>query len=184
MKRSIIPVLALTFIVTGVLHSCKKDKVEEPNEEEIITTLEVELTDNSNGVKTTFKFDDADGPGGNAPVQDTIRMSPAKTYTVKLTMLNKTANPPEDITEEVEEEADDHEIFIEPAAGSNLVVSNRNLAGNLNLPLGITSTWASGSAVIGSVKITLKHKPGAKAAGDAVSKGDTDIEVVFNTKVQ
>jgi hypothetical protein len=184
MKKSIIPFLALALTAAGVLSSCKKDKVEEPNEEEVITTVQVELTDNSNGTKTTFKFDDADGPGGAAPVVDTIKLGATKTYTATLTLLNKTANPVEDITEEVEEEANDHEIFIEPAAGSNIVVTNRNLAGTLNLPLGITSTWAAGAAANGTLKITLKHKPGAKAAGDNVSKGETDIEVVFNTKVQ
>jgi hypothetical protein len=34
------------------------------------------------------------------------------------------------------------------------------------------------------MKITLKHKPGAKAGGDPVTKGETDIEVVFPVKIQ
>jgi hypothetical protein len=30
----------------------------------------------------------------------------------------------------------------------------------------------------------LKHKPGSKATGDLVSKGETDIEVNFTAQVQ
>jgi hypothetical protein len=50
--------------------------------------------------------------------------------------------------------------------------------------LGTTSTWTTTGVSNGTVKITLKHKPGIKAAGDPVSKGETDIEVSFTTKVQ
>jgi hypothetical protein len=33
------------------------------------------------------------------------------------------------------------------------------------------------------VKIVLKHKPDAKAAGDPVSKGETDIELDFDITI-
>jgi hypothetical protein len=34
------------------------------------------------------------------------------------------------------------------------------------------------------MKITLKHKPGAKIAGDPVTKGETDVEVEFNVRLK
>jgi hypothetical protein len=34
------------------------------------------------------------------------------------------------------------------------------------------------------VNVTLKHKPGAKAANDPIVKGDTDVSIDFKVKVQ
>jgi hypothetical protein len=175
-----ITIISLSFLT---LNSCKKDTVE-PNEEEVITTLIATFTDNATSAKTTFKFDDTDGPGGTAPTTDMITLAPGKSYTVALTLLNKTANPVDTLSNEIDEEADDHEFFFEPTAGSNITVTNRNLAGSLNLPLGLSSTWTTGAIATSSIRITLKHKPGTKAAGDVVTKGETDIEVVFPTKIQ
>jgi len=53
------------------------------------------------------------------------------------------------------------------------------------LPLGITSTWtAAAVAGTGTMNVTLKHKPGVKAAGDPVSKGETDISIDFKLSVK
>ena len=53
------------------------------------------------------------------------------------------------------------------------------------LPLGITSTWtAAVAAGTGTMNVTLKHKPGVKAAGDPVSKGETDISIDFKLSVK
>jgi hypothetical protein len=62
-------------------------------------------------------------------------------------------------------------------------VSNLN-TDSKGLPLGLSSTWQSGATGTGKMKITLKHKPGTKAAGDPVTKGETDVEVEFNVRVK
>ncbi len=175
MKVSVCVLLA-GLMITG----CKKEKGGE-NEEELITTVKVTLTAQG-AAPQTFTWKDVDGPGGNAPQISEIILAPNKTYSCQLEFLDESKTPVEDITAEIVAEADEHEIYYEPA-GVNVAVSNLN-KDSKNLPLGTTSTWTTTGAGNGSVKITLKHKPGIKAAGDLVTKGETDIEVSFTTKVQ
>ena len=175
-------VLKLTaLVVLIVLSSCKKDALP-PNEEELITTVVIELTDNQ-GVKSTFSFKDLDGEGGNAPSQfDPIVLGLNKTYSGKVKFLNESVSPAEDITVEISAEAVDHQVYFTPA-GVPITPSNLNLDSK-GLPLGITSTWQTGAAAKGTLTITLKHKPGTKAAGDPVSKGETDVEVAFGVRIK
>jgi len=175
MKISVCVLLA-GLMITG----CKKDKGDE-NEEELITTVKVTLTAQG-GTPQTFTWKDVDGPGGQAPQISEIILAPNKTYACQLEFLDESKTPAEDITAEVVAEADEHEVYYEPT-GVNVSVSNLN-KDSKNLPLGTTSTWTTTGGSNGSVKITLKHKPGIKAAGDPVTKGESDIEVSFTTKVQ
>ncbi len=175
MKMSVAVLLA-GLMITG----CKKEKGGE-NEEELITTVKVTLTAQG-AAPQSFTWKDVDGPGGNAPQISEIILAPNKTYSCQVEFLDESKTPAEDITAEVVAEADEHEVYYQPT-GVNVAVSNLN-KDSKNLPLGTISTWTTTGASNGSVKITLKHKPGIKAAGDPVTKGETDIEVSFTTKVQ
>jgi len=187
MKTTLIKTTMVFLFATTLLSACKKDEVE-GNDEEVITTLQLSFVPVGGGATLSYQYDDADGPGGNAPTQDVIILSPAKTYNVTLQLLNKTANPVENVTAEVEDEAEAHRFYYTPAAGSNITVASLNNDAN-GIPLGITSTWTTGAAANGKVKITLRHYPAVppnKAAGDMVNdpKSGTDIEVEFVTKIQ
>jgi hypothetical protein len=171
-----------------VLTSCDKDDDEEPNEEEVITTMQLTFVPVGGGTTVMYKFDDPDGPGGANPTTDQITLMPNKTYNVTIQLLNKTANPVEDITTEVAAEAQAHRFYYEPSSGSNITVSNLNNDGN-GVPLGITSTWTTTAVATGTINVTLRHYPGNppnKAANDPVNspKSSTDIEVSFNTRIQ
>jgi hypothetical protein len=189
MKKELLKFSLLLFGASSLLlSSCKKDNDEEENEEEVITTMQLTFVPVGGGTTVMYKFDDPDGPGGANPTQDEIVLQPNKSYTVAVQLLNKTVNPAEDITAEVAAEADAHRFYYEPSAGSNITVSNLNNDGN-GIPLGISSTWTTGAAATGTIKITLRHYPGNppnKAANDLVnsSKSATDIEVNFNSKLQ
>jgi len=180
--------MALSVLLAGVLlTSCGKDDPE-PNEEEVITTMKLTFVPVGGGTTLTYQFDDPDGPGGVAATQDEIVLAPSKSYGVTLQLLNKTETPAEDITIEVQSESDAHRFYYEPTAASNITVSGLGNDGN-GVPLGITSTWATGAVATGKVKVTLRHYPGnppGKVAGDLVNstKSSTDIEVDFNTKIQ
>lgn len=164
------------------LASCSKDDVE-PNEEELITTLKVSLLAAGSTTPEVFTFKDIDGPAGNPPAQfDSIVIDANKSYTATLQFLNESVSPAEDITVEIAAEADDHQVYFTPA-GVFITPSNLNLDSK-GLPLGITSTWQTGAAAKGSLTITLKHKPGSKASGDPVSKGETDVEVAFGVRLK
>lgn len=176
------------FVFATLLSGCKKEKDEEDNDEEVITTMRLTFLPTGGGAAVTYQFDDADGPGGNAATQDEIVLAPQKQYTVTVQLLNKTATPVEDITVEVANEPDAHRFYYEPAAGSNISVSGLNTDGN-GVPLGITSNWTTAAAATGKVKVTLRHyagTPPGKAIADPVnsSKSSTDIEVDFNTRIQ
>jgi hypothetical protein len=176
--------------VTGVLFSsCSKDDDnKEENEEEVITTMLVKLTPASGGATLQFKYDDPDGPGGNAPTKEMITLAANKSYNVELLLLNKTVNPVDTVSEEVEEEGEAHRFYIAPTAGSNITVSGLDTDAN-NMPVGLNSTWTTTAAATGKVKITLRHyggNPPGKALADLVNstKSSTDMEVEFDTKVQ
>ncbi len=175
--------ILILFVGTILITSCKKNK-DEPNEEELITTIKLTFTEVSGaGAVTNYTFKDLDGDGGAAPsVFQDIVLAPSKTYTMAITLTNESVSPAEDITAEVASEGGDHQLYFVPT-GPNVTVSNLNNDGG-GLPLGLTSTWTTGAVSNGTVKITLKHKPGIKAAGDPVSKGDTDIELTWVTRVQ
>jgi hypothetical protein len=186
MKNQLARLPVLLLCGTLLFSACKKDSGGETNDEEVITTMEVKVTDVTASTTQTFKFDDPDGPGGSAPAIDEIVLKPNKVYTVKLELFNKTTNPVTKISEEIESEKDDHQFYFE-VSGANLTVSGLDVDSK-GLPLGLSSNWTTGAASTGKIQITLKHKPGGiKAAGDPVSKGETDIEIPnggFILKVQ
>lgn len=188
MKKNILKMSLILVTATILLNACKKDKPGEGNDEEVITTLNLRFIPTSGtGSVVNFSYDDADGPGGAAPIQSVISLSAATTYNVEVTVLNKTVNPVDDITEEVIEEADAHRFYIEPNPSNLITVSNLNVDQN-GIALGTSSRWTTGAAGTGTVKVTLRHYPSTppnKAASDPVNspKSDTDIEVTFAANV-
>ncbi|MBX3255292.1 MAG: hypothetical protein KF862_14220 [Chitinophagaceae bacterium] len=167
--------------------SCKKESAKpEDNDNEIITTVELHFTEQGTGSSLTYKWEDLDGDGGNAPVISEIVLAPEKVYDVQIVLLDKTKTPVEDITEEVEEEAADHRFYFIPSGESNITIDDLNNDSD-GIPLGITSRWTTAAAANGSVNIVLRHYPdGGKAANDLVSssKSSTDADVTFSTKIQ
>jgi hypothetical protein len=175
--------LVALFVAMVSIVSCKKDKVD-PNESELITTVRVKLTEKSSGTQSQFEFKDLDGFGGAAPSKfDEIVLARGKVYDCSLQLLNESKTPADDITLEVAAEGVDHQIYL-TATDALVAVSNLNLDAK-GLPLGISSTWAAATvAGTGTINITLKHKPGVKAAGDLVSVGDTDFSIDFKLSVK
>ncbi len=171
----------LAFLVLQI-SSCKKDSID-PNEGELITTVKLEFTELGSGVKKSFEFKDLDGEGGSAPSKfDEIILSAGKSYKCEIYLLNESVNPVDNITLEVEAEGVDHQIYYTTSVGG-LTITDLD-KDEKGLVLGIESTWKTGSAATGNVNVTLKHKPGTKAANDPIAKGDTDISIDFKVKVQ
>jgi len=179
-KHTVLALMAVSLFAA----SCEKDDKVDANEEELITTVAVVVQESGTSNTQQFSFRDPDGDGGAPPTAfDSIIIDANKTYNVGLLFLDESKSPAEDITEEVAEEAGDHQVYYEPLGGVALSVSNldTDLSG---LPLGLTSTWNAGAPGKGSIRITLKHKPGVKAAGDPISKGETDLEVEFGVRLK
>jgi hypothetical protein len=131
-----------------------------------------------------FAFDDVDGFGSGTvpPVVDVIRLAAGKTYDVSVRLLNKTQNPAEDVTAEIEEEAADHRFYFLPSTNAGVTISNLNNDGN-GVPVGITGTWTTTAKATGNVRVVLRHYPnGGKETGDPADspKSGTDIDTQFS----
>lgn len=180
---------ALPAMVVIAFSSCKKDDPIIPNEEELITTVELTLTPTGSGPDVVFNFQDLDGDGGNSPIIDEPASIMANhDYSASIRFLNEAENPVENITEEVDEEGDEHQIFYQFGAGLNATSAYTDADANGN-PIGLSTELATGDASTGTMTITLRHEPDKLATG--VSNGDitnaggeTDIEVTFDVTIQ
>ena len=166
------------------MKSCKKETID-PNEGELITTVRLKLTNtfSSSINPLVYEFKDLDGEGGAAPVKfDDIVLQKNIPYICEVTVLNESVSPADDITAEILAEADDHQLYFTPST-SNLSVSIID-KDTKNLPLGLSTSWTTTAAAIGTLNVTLKHKPGVKAANDPVSKGETDVSLDFQLTIK
>lgn len=187
MKNRFKYLFAIPLIAVVSLTSCEKDDPEVPNEEELITTVTYTLTPTGGGSAVEFQFQDLDGDGGNAPVITNGTLEANTTYTGSITLLNEAETPAEDITEEVEEEAEEHQLFF-TVATANATVVYTDADGNGN-PIGLATTVTTGDASTGTLTVTLRHEPDKGATdvsdGDITNAGgETDIEVTFDVTIQ
>jgi len=178
----------LYIIVTLLFVSCSNDDNGTPepvNEEEVITTLIAIFSPTGGGTNITLQSQDLDGDGPNAPVVTVSGDFAANTdYAMALTLLNETENPVENITLEVVEEGDEHQMFYLPSAGLNLNFTYGDFDGDGN-PLGTTMTISAGDISTGSLGIVLRHEPKKPNNGTlADAGGETDISVTFPVSIQ
>ena len=186
-------VYALAIATALTFSSCSNDDdTPEPvNEEELITTVTAIYTPVGGGTAINLKYKDLDGEGANPPV---ITVSSAfeknKTYNGIVTFKNELANPAEDITPEILEEGDEHQLFYQTTGTLNAftygtAASNFDKNGK---PIGLQSVFVTTGAASGTLTITLRHEPNKSgtnvAAGDiANAAGSTDAEVSFSISV-
>ncbi len=172
--------------------ACKKedDHGHDHNEGEVITTITVSLTDSGSTTPRTFVWSDPDGPGGNAPTIDTLRLTANTRANASLKLEDRSVTPAKNITVEIEREENEHQFFFTPTL-PGLAIAYDPTDFDTNTPpkpLGLRSFWRTAGPGRGTVRIVLKHQPGIKASipntvGDA-TRGETDIEVVFPVIVQ
>lgn len=183
--------LSLSLVATLFFASCSND--DSPagavNEEEVITTLTATLT--GGGQTITLKSQDLDGAEGPlAPVVTVSgNLAASTTYTGNLDLLNEAASPAESITQEILEEADDHQFFfnVSNSLGSFAYLIPNDENGN---PVGVNFSFTTGAtAGTGTLTILLRHQPNKSAEGVASGNianagGETDIQVSFPITVE
>lgn len=181
--------LVSAFMIALISVSCSSDDPDPVNEEELITTMNVTFTNTANSSDVvTASFTDLDGEGGNDGVKVNPTLSANTTYTVTIEFLNESETPAEDITEEVSEEDEDHQVFFIAGTGLEFTYAYGDQDGNGN-PLGLTGTATIGAAGSGTLDVVLVHEPEKSASG--VSSGDItnaggeeDIRVIFTVTIQ
>ena len=173
--------LAIPFLY----FSCDDDNdTPEPiNEEEVITTMIVTLVNHQNGSDVVTMQTDLDGDGPNAPVLTVSGPLTAGTsYAGSVQFLNEMEDPAEDITEEVQEEDDEHQVFFS-ASGVVMEFVYMDFDGDGN-PLGTQFVLAPISQGDGSLTITLVHEPSKPNDGLDTAGGEIDIQTTFSVTVQ
>lgn len=179
-------VFLFVLIAGFVFVSCSNDDDNTPeivNEEEVITTLTLLLTDGDGNIITLIS-NDPDGDGPTAPTLTQNGDFQADTeYLGVVSFTNVTETPAENITEEVIEEADEHQIFYVTSGSLNLTAAYEDTDGNGN-PLGVLTTMSAGAASAGTLTVVLRHEPNKPNDGTlANAGGETDISVTFDVTI-
>ena len=171
------PIIALALL------SCDPVEPTDPQEEELITTLSVELMGPNS--TASFSYVDIDGDGGADPIVSVDSLDANAVYSGSLSLLNESETPAEDITVEIFDEADEHQFFFTSNGNSSFSYSDQD---NNGYPLGLSFELVTGDPGTEELTFTLRHLPAKGASG--VSDGDitnaggeTDIEVVFEVVV-
>lgn len=169
--------IALLLMVLVAWSGCKPDDPDDPNEEEVITKVQLTLTNHATGAAAgTVIYSDPDGDGGSGPTQfDTIPLDSGVVYDVRVALFDE-SDPQnvDNITLEVEEEGVDH-LFCYTASGASVTVVRTDSDGTF--PIGITSQWTAGGPGTGTMRVELRHQPGVKDG--TCTPGATDVQIDF-----
>ena len=161
-------------------------------DQELITTVTLTLTPQG-GAPIVAEVDDPDGDGGDPPTIDSIALVAGTTYAVTVGFQNRLETPPEEITDEVRDEAVDHQVFFTGAAIGAGVAHAYTDSDDNGLPIGLANTFVVTPGTAGDLVVTLRHMPPlngtAVKTADAASKvaaggfsaigGETDAQVTF-----
>lgn len=202
-------IVSLLIITSGLvfLTGC----VDDPRKEdvpELITKATLTFTPVGGGTAVVVSATDPDGEG----VQDikpdgAMILNKSTTYILSITLINELADPTAaeyDITAEVEEEGDEHQLFFE---WTGSVFSSPILSGNIfdtsnpskplsiikyidfdenNRPVGLETEWRTElNMTTGRFRLILKHQPeGSKNATSNSETGETDVDLTFDLQIQ
>lgn len=178
------------FAISSLLlfASCK-DKADSPipNEEnELITKIHLHLVGETDSTKMGHaEWIDLTPDDTAGRSIDTLLLDTGTVYLGEIELSDESKNPPVDISEEVEEEKDDH-LFIyrqDPLESTVKYTIELTDKDGKNLPVGLrfkfTTKNISGNS---RLRVILKHQPGSKDGSEA--PGDIDLDVWFPVKIR
>lgn len=171
----------LTLLPLALLAACGDPGGGHGHDEEVITTVTL-MFRGIDGVERTFVYDDPDGDGGSAPTVDVITL-PAGDYTMYVGFENRLESPPEDITQEIADEAEDHQVFFASGAFSHAYYD----ADANGLPIGLMNMMMTTTPGSGDLRVTLRHMPpinGQPIKDGTTAGGTADVDVLFPVTVQ
>jgi hypothetical protein len=197
----------LSCVVSAVLAGCPMvDNPDDPaNDQEVITTVMLTFSPRGGGSAVIAAHADPENDGN--PVVDEVTLVAGTTYDLAVSFKNELEEPAEDITEEVEAESEEHQVFlfgsavVGPATGENedAVVEHAYAdEDEAGLPVGLSNTMEAIAAGSGDLRIILRHLPSESGTavkveglaeklaedGAAALPGDVDVDVSFALTVQ
>ena len=190
-------------ILLMLLGACGGDDADGPSLE-LITTVVLDFTPQAGGAAQSFTFHDDDGDGGAAPMVTPVMLAPGM-YTLAIKFENRLEMPAEDITAEVRDEGDQHQVFLTGTAVKGPATANTTAAlehsyvdrDANNIPIGL-SHMVTATAGTGDLTVTLRHLPPlndqpqkttglamtVRTGGISAIPGDSDANVTFPVTVQ
>jgi len=171
--------------------ACKKDddnvaNPQNPNENEMITTVQVLLTNTANPadqVKVTYR--QIQGLRTSlSPFVETMKLKANTTYSAEIFLLDESKTPADTISNEVREEGDAHQLFFK-VQDANLTVSYDDEDEN-GVPIGLNNIFKTGEPSTGRLDITLKHQGEEKPKSGNGNEllGSTDVDVKFILEIE
>jgi hypothetical protein len=176
------------------LAACDDDPTENgggPGEQEVITEVGLTLTPQVAGTPQTATITDPDGAGVQNPEPQvgTLVLAPGASYDGSVTFTDATKTPPEDITAEVEEEAEAHRVFY-TVGGDNaatVTVTDLDLDAN-DAPLGLNFTLTADAGAVsgsdGTIEVRLSHYDDTPKGDGSVPSLETDARVTFEFSIE
>jgi len=188
---SLLILIGMSLFFSG----CKDDDPEPENIPELITKVILRFTP-AGGAPVVVSATDPDGEGSqNLQIDGPINLTTGTTYTLTVELINGLYDEGEegyDITEEVREEGDEHQLFFSWTDGvftSPAGAGNINASGLINYddedtngrPIGLTTNWTTSATTRNqqTFRILLKHQPEIKSNSSTSVDGETDLDITF-----
>jgi hypothetical protein len=198
-------VTSLVFLTLTACSDVEDDHHHHHHEHEVITTVVLTFTPQSNDAEAlVFTWTDAENDG--SPVIDDIVLQNEAEYALTVAFLNELEEPAEDITPEIADEDDEHQVFFTGSAvqgpastQTDAIVEHAYADQDANgLAVGLDNTMTSLQDGSGEFIVTLRHMPqesnspvkteGAAEdvadGGFAAIGGENDIQVTFPLAVE
>lgn len=176
--------LVLCFVVGLLVIGCDSDDPGDSGagEEELITRVTLTFTPESGGAVVTASASDPDGDGTDFQI-DTINLIANTTYAASVEVADDINNA--DVTAEIIEEADEHQLFYFPADGvmDRLLITYNDSDEN-GLPVGLNLIVAvSGTTpASGTLRVVLSHYDEGPKDGQTQSD-ESDVDLIFPVEV-
>jgi hypothetical protein len=193
------------FLASLVLTACSgvENPDGEDNENEVISTITLTFAPAA-GDPLVFAWTDPENDG--SPVIDPIVLADADDYTLSVAFTNDLAEPPEDITAEIDAESDEHQLFFTGTAvsgpagvGAAAVLTHAYADTDADgAPVGLVNNVVTTGTGTGTLIVTLRHLPpqndtpvktstlaeDVATGGIAALPGASDAQVTFDLSVE
>jgi len=189
---------SLMILLAFSVISCSSDDPEFETDQELITDVTLLFTEmdvNNNMTQNSFSVTATDPEGielGTTPTIQTItQLVPGKRYRLDISLYNSIEN--EDITEEILEDADDHQFyflgsaFVGPDSFLTYAYADQDEDGKPLGLAGFVTVSATPGTNNGQFRLVLRHDldknhPGANNPNYAEfinAGGETDLDIIF-----
>lgn len=194
------PIIALCLLI--LIFACSKDDPDTVNEEEVITKVTIEITKVGSSNPMTYNFEveghdhdneeeegDHDDDDDHEGEHTEIELEANSSYNVSISFYND-SDPAdiENITSEVIEEADEHQILYEitdELSGFSIASASNDTVDSNGTPLFQKTTWTTTGETSGEVIGYLIHEPTSKTGNTRTDfGGSTDVEIEFEVHVE